>query len=335
MNTTLAKPHVLIISPALAKANNGNWQTAARWAQFLRGNYRVTCVASADPTTAVLGPDVVIALHARRSATALQYFNDEAPTVPRILVLTGTDLYRDIQTDTLARRSLQIATHLVVLQSAGLAELDATLRKKTSVIYQSAKTLKPVQHRSEVRQRFKVIMIGHLRAEKDPLTFLRACALLRDTSIKFTHIGNILDAEYADHVAATTSATPRYHWLGNQSHATTRQQLKRSDVMVISSTMEGGANVIIEAITSGVPVLASDIAGNRGMLGDDYLGYFPVGDAKKLAAMIERSATDHHFLHSLRQQCYARQFLFAPERERASVTMLVDNCVNQSHNASR
>ena len=331
----MAKPHVLIISPALAKANNGNWQTAARWSQFLRGNYRVSCIASTDHLGAMLHPDIVIALHARRSAASLRYFNDNAPTVPRILVLTGTDLYRDIQTDATAQSSLKIATHLVVLQPAGLDELDATLQKKTSVIFQSAKTLKPIQQRTGARHVFKVIMIGHLRAEKDPLTYMRACTLLRETPIQFTHIGNALDGDMTSHVAATTTATSHYHWLGNQSHAITRQRLKRSDVMVISSVMEGGANVIIEAITSGVPVLASDIAGNRGMLGEDYLGYFPVADAAALAALIQRAATDQKFLTSLQQQCNARQVLFAPERERASVRMLVDNCVNQAHTRSR
>ena len=283
----MTKPRLLIISPALAKANNGNWQTAARWSRFLRDNYRVSCIGSNAPCASLPPPDGVIALHARRSATTLNYFADTAPTVPRILVLTGTDLYRDIRTDTQAQHSLHIATQLVVLQPAGLAELNMQLRKKTSVIFQSATLLTPYRRPPALRRFFKVIMIGHLRAEKDPLTFLRACVSLRDAPILFTHIGSALDTDMASHVAATQAATPRYRWLDNQPRAATRQQLKRSDVMVISSLMEGGANVIIEAVTSGVPVLASDIAGNRGMLGDDYLGYFPVGDAGALSALIQ------------------------------------------------
>lgn len=329
-NNMLAKPLVLIISPALAKANNGNWQTAARWSRFLRVAYRVRCVASADFASSAPLPDVVIALHARRSAAALAHYAKTNPSVPRILVLTGTDLYRDIRTDVAAQRSLQIATRLVVLQSAGLAELDAQLRQKTCVIFQSAKTLAPAAPLRSSRHRFKVIMIGHLRAEKDPLTFMRACVALRDAPISFTHVGSALDDDMAAHVATTMASVPHYRWLGNQAHSATRQRLKHSDAMVISSVMEGGANVIIEAITSGVPVLASDIAGNRGMLGDDYRGYFPVGDAEELAALVQRAATDSDFLASLRQQCNARRILFSPEREQASVRLLVDNCSSQS-----
>jgi glycosyltransferase involved in cell wall biosynthesis len=95
--------------------------------------------------------------------------------------------------------------------------------------------------------------------------------------------------------------------------------------MVIASKMEGGANVIIESVTSGVPVLASDISGNRGMLGDDYAGYFPVGDNRALAYLIEQAAADPVFYARLQAQCHARSPLFSPLREQAAVLQLVDN----------
>jgi glycosyltransferase involved in cell wall biosynthesis len=93
--------------------------------------------------------------------------------------------------------------------------------------------------------------------------------------------------------------------------------------MVIASRMEGGANVIIEAVTCGVPVLASDISGNRGMLGEDYAGYFPVGDVQALAHLVERSATDRDFDALLRRQCAARAALFAPQAEQAALLDLL------------
>ncbi|MEB0136583.1 selenoneine biosynthesis selenosugar synthase SenB [Actimicrobium sp. CCC2.4] len=318
----MAKPLVLIISPALANANNGNWQTAARWSRFLRDGHSVICTASDATTASTLRPDIVIALHARRSASALKQFADHCPS---ILVLTGTDLYRDIRTDPVARHSLSIATRLVLLQSAGIDELPASMHEKTHVIYQSARTLKAITRQ---RSALKVIMIGHLRAEKDPATFLRACVHLAHDDIDFLHIGGALDAELKALADTTAERQPRYRWIGNQPYATTRQRLKHSDLMVISSVMEGGANVIIEAITSGVAVVASDIPGNRGMLGDDYAGYFPVGDAGALATLIRRSASEPLFLARLQTQCDLRRPLFAPERECAAVRQLVDNCVH-------
>jgi glycosyltransferase involved in cell wall biosynthesis len=104
-----------------------------------------------------------------------------------------------------------------------------------------------------------------------------------------------------------------------------RRQLARCRAMAICSRMEGGANVIIEAVMSGVPVLASDISGNRGMLGEDYAGFFAPGDAAALARLIDRIAIDAPFRARLLRQCAARRKLFAPGRERAALLDLVDN----------
>ena len=72
--------------------------------------------------------DVLIALHARRSAPSIAAWAEAHPDRPLVVVLTGTDLYRDIRTDASARRSLQLATRLVVLQEQGLLELQPALR---------------------------------------------------------------------------------------------------------------------------------------------------------------------------------------------------------------
>lgn len=65
--------------------------------------------------------------------------------------------------------------------------------------------------------------------------------------------------------------------------------MNRCRAMVISSVMEGGANVVSEACRAGLPVVASDISGNVGLLGDDYPGYFPVGNDTELARMLQRA----------------------------------------------
>ena len=324
----LTRSYIAIIGPALAKANNGNWQTARRWQQFLQAGYRVACMTDWHGQTDE-APALVVALHARRSAPAIAAFAQTFPQRPLVLVLTGTDLYRDIDTDPAARRSLALATRIVVLQPAGLDVLAPALHEKTQVIYQSAATLTPHVAASDARN-FTVIMIGHLRAEKDPQTYMQAAALVTSPGVRLLHIGAALDPVLGQLAQATQAATDRYVWRGAVAQPKTRQCLKRCALMVISSRMEGGANVIIEAVTSGVPVLASDISGNRGMLGPDYAGYFPVGDSTALARMIDRAAADPIFYALLRQQCARRAPLFAPARERAAVVELVDNCLQNS-----
>lgn len=258
-------------------------------------------------------PDLLIALHARRSAASLAAF--AATGRPSVLVLTGTDVYRDIHTDTTAQQSLDIATRIVVLQEDALQALPARLHGKTAVIYQSADPMPPSQAPSTT-----IVMAGHLRDEKDPLTFI-AASKLAAAPARFIHIGESLDPLLGD--AALAAAGPRYQWLGKQPHDATRQAIRDAHAMVITSRMEGGANVIIEALTSGVPVLASDIGGNRGMLGANYAGLFPLGDAAALAGLVDRCFADPAFHALLRAQCAARAPLFEPARECAAVRGLL------------
>jgi putative glycosyltransferase (TIGR04348 family) len=309
---------ILIVSPATARENNGNWQTASRWAHFLRPAYRVDIAPGWSGTPP---PDLLIALHARRSAAPLDAFTRDCPQRPSLLVLTGTDLYRDIDSSPDAQRALEQARALVLLQPAGLERLPAPLHAKAHVIYQSAPALR--QATPATRGRLDICMVGHLRAEKDPLTFIRAASLAECPRVRFVHIGGVLDPELGAAAQAAQQDNPRYVWLGALPHAQARQRLKRCHAMVIASRMEGGANVIIEAVTSGVPVLASDISGNRGMLGEDYAGYFPQGDAAALARLVERSATDRDFDALLRRQCAARAALFSPKAEQAALLDLV------------
>ena len=313
--------HVLIVSPAVARENNGNWQTANRWCHFLRSRYQVAIAR--DWCATANAPDMLIALHARRSAGAVAAFVQACPERPCVVVLTGTDLYRDIATAPEAQASLEHASALVLLQSDGLSLLAPALQSKAHVIYQSAPAMRPAFH-GERRRHYDVCMIGHLRGEKDPYTFMRASALVTSPKVRLLHIGGALESSLGQAATATAAVNPRYRWLGNLTHGVTRQRLARSHAMAICSLMEGGANVIIEAVTSGVPVLASDISGNRGMLGNDYAGYFPVGDAPALARLIDKSVEDPAFYDLLQRQCTLRAALFSPQNERARLLELTE-----------
>lgn len=316
----MAKPSVIIISPALASANNGNWQTASRWLRFLRGRYRVRLAASWDGSAA----DIMIALHARRSATSIAAFAQACPSHPLIVVLTGTDLYRDIAIDEGAQYSLQVASSLVVLQDKGLLALPAQFRSKAVVVHQSSPSMRARCH-DKADSICHISMVGHLRNEKNPDCFMQAAAMTTLPGLRFNQVGGALDAALAAQARVTEHQHARYRWLGNISHAKTRRLIQRSHLLVVPSRMEGGANVIIEAVRSGVPVLASDISGNRGMLGDDYAGYFPAGDPASLAALVVRSVQEPAFHALLQKQCARRAAMFSPQREQTALLQLLDN----------
>lgn len=309
---------IALVTPYLPEARNGNAHTAARWRRFLRqGGHRVDMRKEwhGEPAQAM------VALHARRSHASIARFAQACPDAPLVVVLTGTDLYRDIRTDADAQRSLALAHTLAVLQAEGVTELPEPYRAKAVVIHQSAPSLKP---RPRPARFFSVGVVAHLRDEKDPF---RAALALRhlpaDSRVRLWHIGGELQAGMAAQATALAEAEPRWRWLGSRPHGQTRQRIARSHLLVVPSRMEGGANVICEAVTAGTPVLASDISGNVGMLGRDYAGYFPVGDAHALADLLHRAERDPAFYHRLCEQCAARAPLFAPEREAAGVRALL------------
>lgn len=79
--------------------------------------------------------------------------------------------------------------------------------------------------------------------------------------------------------------------------------------------MEGGANSVSEAIAAGVPVVASRVPGNLGLLGENYPGYFPAGDAEALARLLFRAETDEQFLAQLKLAGQNLAGKFLPEQE--------------------
>ncbi|HET9385621.1 MAG TPA: selenoneine biosynthesis selenosugar synthase SenB [Gemmatimonadales bacterium] len=309
---------IAITVPASAVPRSGNQHTAARWARFLRGmRHRVRIVKEWRGGH----DDLLLALHARKSAASIQRFSDRRPAAPIVVALTGTDLYRDIRTSAEARQSLGLATRLAVLQDEGLRELSPFLRGKTRVVYQSSDTT--LRHAPE-KSCFRVAVIGHLREEKDPFRAVMALRrIARDTPVEVVQLGAALNREMRVRARGWAKIERRYRWLGSVPHRTAMRWLASSHVLVVSSVMEGGANVICEAARIGVPVLASRVPGNVGMLGRDYPGYFSLFDDRSLARLIERCRTHAPFYKKLRNALLRRRALFAPSAERASLKHLL------------
>jgi len=239
-----------------------------------------------------------------------------------LVVLTGTDLYRDIDSDADAQRSLKLADRLVVLNELGAARLPEAFRGRCGVVLQSCPARRPLT--TKPRRFLRALMVGHLRGEKDPATWFRAIRRLSDrTDLRFDHIGEALDATLADEARALMAAAPAYRWLGARSHAEVRRRIQAAHLLVHPSVMEGGAQVVIEAMRSGTPVLASRMDGNVGLLGAGYGGYFAVGDDEALAALLERARDEPAMLPDLVRQIERRAPLFAPGAEAAILHRLV------------
>lgn len=287
---------------------------------MLGRDYRIVLVDRWDGEPA----DALIALHARRSADSIARWAEASrrrPHRPLAVVLTGTDLYRDIATDPVAERSLQMADRLVVLHERAVDDLPPAYRHKAVACFQSTASRVP---QAKPRRHLRAVMVGHLRAEKAPQTYFAAArALAARPDILLDHVGAALDPALGAEAQALHRECPAYRWLGALSHAEARRRIQAAHVLVHPSLMEGGAHVLMEAVCSGTPVLASRVAGNVGMLGADYEGYFAPGDAQGLARMLALCRDEPAILSRLGAQCALRTPLFEPARERATLRALL------------
>jgi putative glycosyltransferase (TIGR04348 family) len=311
-----------IVTPAPAGSLHGNRITALRWQGFLKKlghRVRVSNHWTGKDT------DLLIALHAYRSHASIAQFRKLNPNSPIILIITGTDVYRDMASHPEVLKSMEMSDAIVILQSAALTMIPKHLQTKNHVIYQSSKSIK---RKPVLKTRFLVSVIGHLRPEKDPFCIAKSIKHLGPESrIKVIHMGKAMSPEMKQLANQYSQEIESYEWLGELSHSDTLSQLSRSHVMVISSLMEGGAHVVTEAIAIGVPVIASDIPGNRGLLGEDYPGYYPVGDAKELAQILEKAEFEPSFYRSLEAHIKKRKHYVQPEFELNSIKALLNRLI--------
>ncbi len=298
---------IALVTPAGARARNGNRHTALRWAAFLRAaGHRVAVSTEWSGSEA----DLLLALHARRSYDSIRRFAASYPQRRLLVALTGTDVYRDIHESAEAQQSLELAHRLIVLQPKAAEELPERLRSKVSVVVQSCATR--LRH-APVKGKFRVCVIGHLREEKDPLRIVAALPYV--DAIQVIHLGAALDESLGRQALAAMQRDSRYRWLGGVPHGRALAWLASSHAMVISSRMEGGANVVCEALRVGVPVLASRISGNVGLLGERYPAYFALEDEKALAELIHRAATDRKFYKRVKNAVERLRPMVAPRAE--------------------
>jgi len=306
---------IVLITPEGPTSRTGNRVAASRWARILRGlGHRVRVASDYDGQPA----DLMVAVHAWRSAAAIERFKSTHPARPVVLQLSGTDIYHYIDVDPVPTlRAMELADRLVGLNDVAWRVVPKRLRARLSVIHQSAAPL-PGPRRPSCGA-VVVSVIGHLRDVKDPLRAAEAARLLPvDSRVRVEQIGRAYTPQWAARARAEMAANPRYFWRDDVPAAAVRRLLARSHAMVISSLSEGGANVISEAAVAGVPVLASRVDGNVGLLGADYPGYFPVGDTQALARLLQRVEREPRFVARLGNALARRAPLFRLAREIAA-----------------
>lgn len=312
-----ASMKILLHSPSSTVRRNGNRQTATEWVRMLReAGHELRYLSHYEEETA----DLLIALHADKSRAAAQNFLEKNPQGKLILALTGTDIYP--QPGPEAVELMRRADALITLQRKAAEQVPQDCRDKVVPVIQSSLLL--AERPASSPSSFDICVVGHLRDVKDPLLTARAIRELPPASgIHLRHAGGILDEKYAARVAREEKENRRYDWLGELSEIETARLLASSKLMVLTSLSEGGARVVGESIVHGTPVLSTRIDGVLGLLGDDYPGFFPVGDAAALSTLLHRCESDAAFYSTLTTAALACAPQFHPDRERAALLAAV------------
>jgi len=316
------KPRIEIVTPAPPGTLYGNRITALRWQKFLsRLHYQSTITEKWSGKSC----DVLIALHGLRSYDSIQRFKKAYPNNPVALIMTGTDIYRDLKKSDKVIQSMEMADAIVVLQPDAIQSLPKKFHHKVQVIYQSVKS---ITRKTPPKRHFLASIIGHLRAEKDPFCAAQSLELLPlNSRIKLVQLGKAMSPDFKKQAISIEKKVVRYRWLGQLSHPKTLQWLSRSHVMIISSIMEGGAHAVSEAIAIGIPVIASDIPGNRGLLGNAYPAYYPAGDQVALSKLLTKVESNKAFYQKLCKAITGRQKITKPELEQKSIQKLIKGLI--------
>ena len=305
---------MLLVCPARAGTRHGNRITALRWARLLR---RAGCRVRIAQAFEAQRADLLIALHARKSASSVARFRRHRPGRAVIVALTGTDVYSDLARSAAARRTLGLADRIVALQRLARREVPRSLRARVRVVHQSAEAV--ACKRRPARRAFDVVVIAHLRAVKDPLRAAFAARRLpNESAIRISLLGGAMSPSWERRAREEAKRNARFRWLGDRPRRQVLRRLTRASLLVLSSRLEGGANVISEAARAGVPVLASRIPGSVGLLGARYPGYFRYGDTAGLARLMRRAETDRVYYRTLERWCRALAPRFEPARELAA-----------------
>lgn len=233
--------------------------------------------------------DILITLHAIKGAPAVFDFKKKTPKGKVIILLTGTDIYQGLpEGSQIGEDALQLADRIVVPQEAAIQKLPEKVRGKTVVIRSSLDSIAVKATPSQ--SPFVISVVGHLRPVKRPFLTIETLAQYPEWSdLEVWQIGQALDEEMRKTAEFWMEEDKRYRWCGGLPRGESLALCAKSSLTINSSILEGGANSVLEAMTMGVPVLASRIEGNVGLLGDDYPGYFEEGEmAKALEAIMHQ-----------------------------------------------
>lgn len=309
---------ILIVLPQQASAT-GNHITAGRQAQGLRNLGETVEVAAIDldgvdalrQAVTSFRPDIVHLLHAWRTGKSWLALQGEF-TLPYLVTLTGTDIHHDLATVERGPVCREVMRHAAAIvtqnpltatalrqrfpawfgrirdlpQGIVLGDAPYPLRARHgiaagTILFLHPAGIRPVKGNLELLELFAPV------AAARPQALLALC-------------GPELDASYADRLRTALANAPYARYLGTLPPTAMAAALRECDIVLNNSISEGLPQALLEATIVGVPLLASNIEGNRAAVIDGENGFL-YGDAAQFREaalrLIDSPALRHRLGH--------------------------------------
>jgi glycosyltransferase involved in cell wall biosynthesis len=325
-----------IVTPFYFPSVRGNSITVQRIESGLRDQgviVRVWSLEDGPPPDKILqaldafAPDLVHGFHVSASGRII---TDAASRlgVPSILSVTGTDVNTDLfdpHRTTEVMDVLRRATRIVVFHDVMRVKLVGELPEVAHRIRVIGQTVRCQEAQFDLRRQLDLqpndvifFIPAGIRRVKNVTFCLKPLDALRIQypQIKAVFVGPIIEAAEGARLRELLRDYPWAFYLGPVPHEQICAMFTSVDVVINSSLSEGGmANSILEAMSRGRAILASDIEGNRSVVRDGIDGLlFASGSefAQKAERLIRKPGLRHALGKNGREKIERE---FSPERE--------------------
>lgn len=295
------KTRIALVSPYTLPFHCGNSFLAERLREgLIRRGFEASLFNSGTdgPDDAVyFAPHLLHSLNADRPHQWLQKFRRRL-AVPWVITLTGTDYnswcgVKDPPPR--IRQSLEAADALVVFHQEAYEDLRSCLpaiQDKLHIVPQGVTPLGRVSDPDGFRRQAGIdpdsvvfLMVASLRPVKNLRMAIEAfLAIEKDApNVSLLLIGPVLDEKESTKVLRLGDRLRCFTYLGERPPDEVRRYMQAADVFLNTSLNEGMPGAVLEAMAEGLPVLASDVTGNRTLVVHERNGLlFPVADVRAL-----------------------------------------------------
>ena len=186
-----------------------------------------------------------------------------------------------------------LTTMIICVSERELADglAAGTCKADRAVVIRNAVDVAAAPRSRHERATPRLIAVGRLKAPKDFLTLIRACAALTAGSYEALIVGDGPDRAAIEAEIERLGLEDSVRLAGER--ADVPELLADSDVFVLSSRSEGLPVSVLEAMAAGLPVVASRVGGLDELVVDGETGILvPSGDHEALAAALTRMVED-------------------------------------------